>query len=138
MDEETAMGYLEAQSTLEDGLRGCWHGFAIELRPEAKVIGEVGLYLHHEPGDVGDLGYALHPDFHHHGYATEAAEALLQYGFSCIGLRRITSGCDPDNEASYRVMERIGMKRISTVERAYALDLVDWQADHSQPTAEER
>ena len=57
------------------------------------------------------LGYCMHPDYWGQGYMTEAAAALLKFGFEEMTWRRITSFCDPDNIGSWRVMEKIGMRR---------------------------
>jgi [ribosomal protein S5]-alanine N-acetyltransferase len=46
-----------------------------------------------------------------YGYATEAMQAMLQFGFQSLGLHRISDFCDPENQASIRVMEKVGMRR---------------------------
>ena len=58
-----------------------------------------------------ELGYVIDPDHHGQGYATEAARALLRYGFETMGLHRIVAICDPRNAASVRVLEKLGMRR---------------------------
>jgi RimJ/RimL family protein N-acetyltransferase len=58
-----------------------------------------------------DLGWVLHPKHTGHGYATEAVQALLEVAFTDLGLRRVTASCFADNEASWRLMERLGMSR---------------------------
>ena len=58
-----------------------------------------------------ELGWVLHPDHTGHGYATEAVRALLRLCFDELGLRRVTADCFADNEASWRLMERVGMRR---------------------------
>ena len=59
-----------------------------------------------------ELGWAMHPDFQGRGYATEAAEALINKLFS-EGFEEIRAGAFEGNEASFRVMEKLGMRRIS-------------------------
>jgi ribosomal-protein-alanine N-acetyltransferase len=54
------------------------------------------------------LGYAVRFDRWGRGYATEAAGALLRFGFSNLGLHRVTAACGPDNGASIRVLEKLG------------------------------
>ncbi|HMJ78153.1 MAG TPA: GNAT family protein, partial [Iamia sp.] len=46
-----------------------------------------------------------------HGYATEAAAEMLRIGFGELGLRRIVASCFADNTPSWRLMERLGMRR---------------------------
>lgn len=59
----------------------------------------------------GLLGYLLDPAHHGRGYATEMVVAALDLAFGDLGLRRVTAGCFADNIASWRVMEKAGMRR---------------------------
>ncbi|HOP11519.1 MAG TPA: GNAT family N-acetyltransferase [Oscillospiraceae bacterium] len=83
--------------------------FAISLKG-GHVIGGCGIYLNKER-NTGMLGWILHRDFWHCGYMTEAANAMMKCGFETLGLHRIYATCNADNTASYRVMERLGMRR---------------------------
>ncbi|MEV4756016.1 GNAT family N-acetyltransferase [Micromonospora sp. NPDC049559] len=56
------------------------------------------------------LGYAINADHWGHGYATDAARTLIQYGFTHLGLHRITAAIGPDNAASIAVAKRLGMQ----------------------------
>lgn len=58
-----------------------------------------------------DLGWTLHPDHTGRGFATEALEAVLRICFDQLDLRRVTADCFAANERSWRLMERIGMRR---------------------------
>jgi RimJ/RimL family protein N-acetyltransferase len=62
-------------------------------------------------GVQADLGWVLHPDHAGHGYATEAVRELLRICFEDLGLRRVTANSFADNVASWRLMERVGMRR---------------------------
>jgi RimJ/RimL family protein N-acetyltransferase len=62
-------------------------------------------------GIQAELGWALRSDETGKGYATEAAEAVLRICFDELGLRRVTASCFATNTASYRLMERLGMRR---------------------------
>jgi RimJ/RimL family protein N-acetyltransferase len=62
-------------------------------------------------GTQAELGWVLHPEHAGHGYATEAVRALIDLAFDDMGLRRVTAGCFAANEASWRLMERVGMRR---------------------------
>ncbi|MDB5539365.1 MAG: acetyltransferase [Devosia sp.] len=84
---------------------------AAELRSPQRVIGEVSLILRDAPSRQAEIGYVFHPDFHGRGYATEAARVLLQMGFEGAGMHRIYARCAAANEASWKVMERLGMRR---------------------------
>ncbi|WP_345042166.1 GNAT family protein [Georgenia daeguensis] len=58
-----------------------------------------------------ELGWALHPDHTGRGYATEAVRELIRLCFEDLGLRRVMANCFAENEASWRLMERVGMRR---------------------------
>lgn len=62
-------------------------------------------------GVQAEIGWALDPAYGGRGLATEAAAALLRICFEDLGLRRVTAQCFADNEPSWRLMERIGMRR---------------------------
>ncbi len=62
-------------------------------------------------GVQAELGWVLDPDRAGHGYATEAVRELIRLCFVDLGLRRVTADCFADNVASWRLMERVGMRR---------------------------
>jgi RimJ/RimL family protein N-acetyltransferase len=59
----------------------------------------------------GELGWTLDPSYGGKGYATEAVRALIDISFKRLGLRRLHADCFYANEASWRLMERVGMRR---------------------------
>jgi RimJ/RimL family protein N-acetyltransferase len=75
---------------------------------EGELIGVANLAITGEPS-TGELGYVLSRESWGHGYATEVARRLINFGFDDLGLRRITATCHPDNLASARVLEKSGM-----------------------------
>ena len=111
LTEDKARDFLSRMATAEIGEEGGWIMFAVELRGEGRMIGEVGIFVSPQPQSRGNLGWSFHPDYQGHGYATEAARVLLAYAFEERGLRRVTSDCDARNAASLRLMERLGMRR---------------------------
>ncbi|MDR6867893.1 RimJ/RimL family protein N-acetyltransferase [Microbacterium resistens] len=62
-------------------------------------------------GSQAELGWALDPAYGGRGYATEAVRAVVDLCVGRLGLRRVHAGCFADNEPSWRLMERIGMRR---------------------------
>lgn len=84
---------------------------AVILAAEDRLIGRCGLGAGEEEPREAVLWYTLHPDAWGHGYATEAARAMVDFGFRTLGLHRIWADCDPANVASWRVLEKIGMRR---------------------------
>lgn len=75
-------------------------------------------------GCEAELGWALDPDHGGRGLATEAVEGLLRICFEGLGLRRVTAGCFADNVPSWRLMERVGMRReLHTLQESLHRDL---------------
>ena len=62
-------------------------------------------------GVQAELGWVMDPSSGGRGLATAAVEAVLEVCFTGLGLRRVTAGCFADNTASWRLMERLGMRR---------------------------
>ena len=62
-------------------------------------------------GVEAELGWVLDPEHTGRGYATEAMRAVIDVCFGPLGLRRVQAGCFADNEPSWRLMERLGMRR---------------------------
>ncbi len=81
---------------------------AITRLTDGRVLGGVGL---HRDGTNAMLGYCLRRDAWGRGYATEAARALLQFGFASLGVHRVWAGCDPQNSASANVLHKLGMRQ---------------------------
>jgi len=76
-----------------------------------RQAGEFMLRVRNVESRQGEIGWSMHPDFHGRGLATEGAREMLRIGFEDIGLHRIYAEADPRNEASIRMMERLGMRR---------------------------
>jgi RimJ/RimL family protein N-acetyltransferase len=74
------------------------------------LIGNCGLRLDRPDAHQGDIGYELSPNYWEKGYATEAAIAILVFGFSTLKLHRIWSWCIAENQRSRRLLERLGMQ----------------------------
>jgi len=82
--------------------------FAVALRPDNILIGTISLHLNVEH-DHAELGYWIGKPYWNRGYGTEAARAVVQYGFEVIGLNRIHAAYLKRNPASGRIMQKIGM-----------------------------
>lgn len=80
---------------------------------EGKVIGN--LYLHKGDFDTWELGYVFNSDFWGNGYAFESAEALISHAFANYQARRIVAACDPLNESSWKLLQRLGFRREGTL-----------------------
>ena len=90
--------------------------FAICLRDGEQLIGAIGLEFHPEYPRA-ELGYWVGVEFWSKGYCTEAARAVLGYGFAQRGLHRIYATHFGTNPASGRVMQKVGMTHEGTLRR---------------------
>jgi RimJ/RimL family protein N-acetyltransferase len=82
---------------------------AITLRSDGRQIGGIGLRIDQQHRHA-ELGYWLGAPFWARGYATEAASAILRYGFETLALHRIFASHFKHNPASGRILQKIGMR----------------------------
>jgi RimJ/RimL family protein N-acetyltransferase len=75
-----------------------------------QLIGNCGIRRKPENEWEADIGYELAPEHWGRGYATEAARAMVAFGFRELGLHRVSSWCIADNVASARVLEKLGLR----------------------------
>ncbi len=87
------------------------YDFAITVRPDDFVIGWCCLQISSGDQQVGELMYVLNRNFWKQGYAFEAAQAIVDYGFSKLQLHRIYATCRPENTGSWRILEKLGMQQ---------------------------
>lgn len=83
--------------------------YLVELKENGESIGMCGLLKRDSLPDV-DVGFAFLPSFWSQGYAFESAAAVMNYGREVLGLRRIVAITSPDNDASIRLLEKIGLR----------------------------
>ena len=88
--------------------------FKVARLADDRAVGMCGLIRRDGLDDV-DLGFAYLPAARGQGYAREAADVVLEHGFSALGLKRIVAITDVDNHASARVLEKIGMSYVRTM-----------------------
>jgi RimJ/RimL family protein N-acetyltransferase len=89
----------------------CGFEYAIDSKADGKLIGSIGLYLHEPRRQQALMGYTLARDYWGKGFGTDAARAMLNFGFKELKLHRISAMCDVRNIGSFRVMEKAGMRR---------------------------
>jgi RimJ/RimL family protein N-acetyltransferase len=96
-------------STHQEGFdKGELFNLAITRRSDGALIGAIGLVVKPQH-ECAELGYWVGKPYWNRGYCTEAARALVGYGFESLGLNRIYSHHFVRNPASGRVMQKIGM-----------------------------
>ena len=94
----------------------------------------------------GYIGYAIGPDYQNQGFATEVGRALIEFGFHTLGLKRVFAECDVRNVASWRVMEKLGMRRFEFLKkhrrnRGVLIDSFRYEilsSDPREPSSSER
>jgi RimJ/RimL family protein N-acetyltransferase len=108
------------------GVQRCWAAWGTSwwafIEPTSGRIAGAGCiqYAHREaerPADLESLrrnpleiGWRLHPDYWRQGLATEAALRMAAFAFDSLAARELIASCHPDNDASVRVMDRLGMR----------------------------
>jgi [ribosomal protein S5]-alanine N-acetyltransferase len=85
------------------------YAFALLLQEHAQMIGIIGLTTTQPELGEAELWYRLSRIQWNQGYTTDAARAMVSFGFRDLHLHRIAALCHPDNIGSWRVMEKIGM-----------------------------
>lgn len=144
------MGVADVTARIE----GIWSGTAIaaagegltlgvELAAQRRVIGDVVLFLRSVEDRGGEIGWVLDPAFSGHGYATEAAHAMLHLAFDRLGVHRMVARVDARNDPSIRLATRLGMRREAHLienewfkgawsdELGFALLEQEWAAQHT-------
>jgi [ribosomal protein S5]-alanine N-acetyltransferase len=86
--------------------------WAIERTGAGTMIGHLYFAQSH-PAEwrTWELGYIVSPAYQRQGYATEAVAALLRWAFAERPIHRVVAHCNPDNPASWRLLERVGFRR---------------------------
>jgi RimJ/RimL family protein N-acetyltransferase len=113
---------------------------AAELQESSRVIGSLFLFRRGLQHRQGEIGFVFNPDHQGRGLATEGASELLRIGFQGLNLHRIYGRCDGRNQASARLMERLGMRQeahlienervkgVWTDELVFAILAQEWRA----------
>jgi RimJ/RimL family protein N-acetyltransferase len=107
---------------------GQWWNATIADLDDTTVLGDVAVHLS-DDGHTAEIGYTLAHEAWGHGYAVEAADALVDHLFDTVGVVRVEGRLHPDNIASAMVLERIGLVVEGHTKLSYSLDGVhsdDW------------
>ena len=103
--------------------------FAVTLKDTGALIGDMVLLFRDREARQGEIGFSFNPAYQRRGYATEAATAMLGIGFGSFNLHRIFGRCDARNEASWRLLQRLGMRREAHF-REHALFKGEWDEEY--------
>jgi RimJ/RimL family protein N-acetyltransferase len=114
--EEGVKAYIQDQNATQPFEQDMCFDLAIERKGDGKIIGLLSMI--HKEHYQGELGYALGIKHRGKGYTTEAARALVTYCFNTLGLHRIQAITSTSNTDSWKVMERLGMRREAQLKEA--------------------
>ena len=86
--------------------------WAVCIKDTGKMIGHVDIRQEHYPEFlIYEIGYVFNPRYGKKGYATEALQKIIQHGFEDLNARRIIADSNPRNISSWKLLERLGMRR---------------------------
>ena len=84
--------------------------FALILKVDETLIGHMIFHKWFAP-DTLEVGWVINSSYQQNGYASEAANRLIEYGFNSLFSHRIIATCQPENVASWKILEKIGMSK---------------------------
>ena len=106
-DVEYTKAYLDSLKSYYE--LGSFYDWAVIWGEENKMIGTCGFTSVSIPNNSAEIGYVINPDYRGRGIAVEAARRVMRFGFEEMGLNRIEARYMVGNDASKRVMEKLGM-----------------------------
>lgn len=106
--KDGAIKYIK--QTKELMIKGMSYELVIQIGSTKELVGVMALLNVDRRHKNAELGYWIAKKHWNKGIATEAASKVMEFGFQVLNLERIFAKCFHDNEASRRVMEKIGMK----------------------------
>jgi ribosomal-protein-alanine N-acetyltransferase len=106
-----AQAHAAIADSLAENRSGTACRFGVVRRDTNELIGHIKLYDIHAASRRCDLGYALATAHWGHGYLAEAMRAALSHAFDTLDMNRIEADIDPRNEASAKVLEKMGFQK---------------------------
>jgi RimJ/RimL family protein N-acetyltransferase len=106
-----ARAFVEEQQGFSPGVPGEWFQFAVALRGNNQLIGDVGLSVLVQDVRQAQLGVTFDRAFQRQGFATEAVTAVLDYAFINLDLHRVVAVLDVLNTRAAALLERVGLRR---------------------------
>ena len=106
---EDAIDLIEKRKEMESAQTGL--GWAICLKSNGVVIGDMGFYRVDVNNQKTEIGYILNPEYWRKGYASEAMDAVLKFGFEILNFNKIEADINPENQASINLATKMGFKK---------------------------
>jgi ribosomal-protein-alanine N-acetyltransferase len=92
--------------------------FTIEKKEDRTFVGRI-VIRQTSTQDLWNIGYWTHPEHQRNGFMTEAAQTVIDFGFSVLGAKAIEARLAPWNQPSRRVLERIGMVEVEYIAQGF-------------------
>ena len=133
-DEQVQHLYLEPVYGTREAVKGLldkyiggyetpnYYRWAITLKGQDECIGQIAYFLVDEKNHLAEMEYCVGTAFQRRGIVTEAAKAVVRFGFEQIGLHRVQISHLPSNAASRKVMEACGCRYEGTLRDFFCLD----------------
>jgi [ribosomal protein S5]-alanine N-acetyltransferase len=102
--------YQPLQNNLLAWDAGSAYSFTISTLSSETFLGRIAIRQSDELADIWDIEFWTHPSHYNQGFMTEAAQAILEFGFIQLGAISIEAGYAVWNKSSQRVLEKIGLK----------------------------
>lgn len=121
---EEAKERIKEMKSVAPGAPGVMCQLAVELQATCEMVGDVAFWLDKREPRRATIGCTLARAYWRQGLALEAVSRLLDYLFTEHNIHRVVADCDPDNTASFRLLERLGFRREGHFVESF------WLGDH--------
>lgn len=111
---ERAVAFIAEMKAVQPGTSGAWLQLAIEIKGKSGLIGDCAFHILSGDPRQAEIAYTLARAYQGQGFASEAVARLFDYLFKDLNLHRVTANCDVENRASFRLLERVGLRREAT------------------------
>jgi RimJ/RimL family protein N-acetyltransferase len=108
---EQVASHICSQAAIRVGDPGVALVLGVILEPDGRLIGECQITITSVDDRQAEIGFTFNPDYSGRGYASRAVNACLGFAFGSLGMHRVMAATDVRNVRSWRLMERLGMRR---------------------------
>jgi len=114
-----ATAFLAGMNTALFGVAGEWFQLGIAEPATDRLIGDIGFCLCGPENEHAEVGFSLARECQGQGLATEAVGTMIEVLFECTKIERVVAMTDERNLSSIRLLQRVGMKRVSQVNSVF-------------------
>lgn len=111
MSDGEVAAILDAQTNVMPGEVGVPLQIGVELTTDQRLVGDCSLTVYFPEHRQAEVGFCFHPEYQGRGFASRSLHAVLGFAFETLQMHRIEARCDVRNERSWRLLERVGMRR---------------------------